>query len=250
MFDLDRLKSPNVFDDPFPILCFDNFLSQEENDKIYKSIIGRDEFDELKWSGRRQIRKGSKNYENLLKQEQTITDLYLFFNKKKVFEFFLSKFKNKSKFYLDDTKIINNFKTEYKNNFFERFKNKFFKDYKVSYLEMDFSKASKGYFREPHHDKNSRLISFLIYFNDLDPSDGGALEIFDYKKKPDVFLTQPKINDLIKVKTFLPKSRQLIVFLSNPISIHGVSQLVSSKKRVFAYGSYTLNKDADWKIFY
>ena len=56
---------------------------------------------------------------------------------------------------------------------------------------MDFSQAEKGYFREPHHDKNTRLINFLIYFNDLNESDGGALDIYGYKSLPDVLKAQP-----------------------------------------------------------
>ena len=35
----------------------------------------------------------------------------------------------------------------------------------ISYLDMDFSQASNGYFREPHHDKNTRIINFLLYIS-------------------------------------------------------------------------------------
>ncbi len=247
MIELNRLKNPHIIDKPFPILCFDNFLSDEENKDIYNSITKLDNFDEFKWGGRGQIRKGTNNYKNLLNQNKIINSLNLFFNNRKVFEFFLNKFTNKEQFNIDNSNIIKNFKQNYKKNFIEKIKNRFLKNHEVSFLEMDFSQASKGYFREPHHDKSSRLVNFLLYFNDLEPNDGGALEIFKYKNQPDVFLPQPNINDLIKVKTFVPKSKQLIVFLSNPISIHGVNKLISDKKRVFAYGSYTLNKSVNWK---
>ena len=248
MFDLNRLKDPEFIKSPFPILCFDDFLTNDENNEIYNSIMKEDNFDENKWSGRKQIRNGSENYVRLLSQNKIIENLYLFFNDKKILEFFLKKFENNSKFYLDRNKILKNFKNDNKQNIFQKLKSKIFQKNEISYLEMDFSKASKGYCREPHHDKNTRIISFLIYFNDLKPEDGGALEIFEYKKKPEIFLSQPKSDDLLKVKTFVPKSKQLIVFLSNPISIHGVSTLKSSKKRVFAYGSYTSNKIINWKL--
>lgn len=247
MFEISRLKNPYIIDNPFPILRFDDFLSDEENIDIYNSITKSDNFDELKWGGRGQIRKGTNNFKNLLNQSKIINNLNLFFNDKKVFEFFLKKFENKGQFNLDNSNIVNNFKQKYEKNFLETIKDKFLNDHQVSYLEMDFSQASKGYYREPHHDKSSRIVSFLLYFNDLEPNDGGALEIFKYKKQPDTFLPQPNISDLIKVKTFIPKSKQLIVFLSNPISIHGVNKLISEKKRVFAYGSYTLNKSVNWK---
>ena len=111
---------------------------------------------------------------------------------------------------------------------------------------MDFSQASNGYFREPHHDKNTRIISFLIYFNDLKPEDGGALEIFEYKKTRN-FLSQPKSDDLLKVKTFVPKSKINCIFIEFHLDTRS-STLKSSKKRVFAYGSYTSNKIINWKL--
>lgn len=99
-----------------------------------------------------------------------IENLYLFFNDKEILKFFLNEFENSSNFYLDGNRILNNFKNDYKENFFQKLKNKIFQNHEFSYLEMDFSQASKGYYREPHHDKNTRIISFLIYFNDLKSS--------------------------------------------------------------------------------
>lgn len=247
MIEINRLKNPKIIDNPFPLMSFDNFLTDEENDDIYNSITKLDNFDEIKWGGRGQIRKGTKKYKSLLNQNKIINNINLFFNNREVFEFFLNKFEKKGQFNIDNSNIIKNFKQKYQKNFVEKIKNKFLKNHEISYLEMDFSQATRGYFREPHHDKSSRIISFLLYFNDLDSGDGGALEIFKYKNQPDVLLPQPKISDLIKVKTFVPKAKQLIVFLSNPISIHGVNKLITNKKRVFAYGSYTLNKSVNWK---
>ncbi len=192
MFDLNRLKDPEFIKSPFPILCFDDFLTNDENNEIYNSILKEDSFDENKWSGRKQIRNGSENYMRLLSQNKIIENLYMFFNDKEIFKFFLKNFENNSKFYLDSNKILNNFKKDYKQNIFQKLKSKIFQKNEISYLEMDFSQASNGYFREPHHDKNTRIISFLIYFNDLKPEDGGALEIFEYKKKTRNFFISTK----------------------------------------------------------
>ena len=60
---------------------------------------------------------------------------------------------------------------------------------------MDFSVAKKGYFREPHHDKNTRIINFLLYLNTLENS-GGALEIYKYKKNKDNYSQFPKFDDV------------------------------------------------------
>ena len=48
---------------------------------------------------------------------------------------------------------------------------------------MDFSIAEKNYFREPHHDKRTRILSFLLYLNTTDIKSGGSLEIYEYKNK-------------------------------------------------------------------
>ena len=88
MFDLNRLKDPEFIKSPFPILCFDDFLTNDENNEIYNSILKEDSFDENKWSGRKQIRNGSENYMRLLSQNKIIENLYMFFNDKEIFKFF------------------------------------------------------------------------------------------------------------------------------------------------------------------
>ena len=47
---------------------------------------------------------------------------------------------------------------------------------------MDFSVAKNNYYREPHHDKDTRILSFLIYLNNTKASNGGSLEIYEFKK--------------------------------------------------------------------
>ena len=37
----------------------------------------------------------------------------------------------------------------------------------ILYLDIDFSISGKGYTRGPHRDRDSRIINFLIYLNNL-----------------------------------------------------------------------------------
>jgi hypothetical protein len=51
------------------------------------------------------------------------------------------------------------------------------------------------------------------------------------------------------IKEIQPSEGMLVLFLSTPLSIHGVSLLEGdSTQRFFSYGSYSLNKDVKWKI--
>ena len=244
-FNLDKF---NIIQNPFPLIIYNDFLTNIQNEEVYNGILNFNNFDSDKWGGRKQIRKETDNFSSLLENNQTIKDLYSFFNDKEIFDYFYSKFKRISKdseynFKLKNKHLV--YKQKYKKNIIQNIKNIFFFKTRTSFLEMDFSLAQSGYFREPHHDKNTRIINFLIYFNDLNEEDGGSLDIYGYKSMPKVFKTQPDEDLIIKQKSFLPKKKQLIIFLSNPISIHGVSKIVSNKKRIFAYGSYTLEKNVD-----
>ena len=49
-------------------------------------------------------------------------------------------------------------------------------------------------------------------------------------------------------KLIYPKQGTLVAFLSTPNSYHAASELLTEKnKRVFIYGSYSLNKKVNWK---
>ena len=117
------------------------------------------------------------------------------------------------------------------------------------YCDLDFSMAGFGYEREPHHDKENRILNFLFYINDFDSSDGGNFQIFDYKEKPEFYFRQPLTDNVFELKKIPPKQGHLITFLSTPDSIHGVDKIVSNnKKRYFFYGSYTSLEKVDWKM--
>ena len=53
----------------------------------------------------------------------------------------------------------------------------------IVYLDIDFSISSKGYSRGPHRDRDSRVINFLIYLNNLSKKDGARLKLYNVKKK-------------------------------------------------------------------
>ena len=42
--------------------------------------------------------------------------------------------------------------------------------------------SKRGYFREPHRDRSTRIINFLIYLNSIPRKNGGILEIFKTKR--------------------------------------------------------------------
>ena len=106
---------------------------------------------------------------------------------------------------------------------------------------MNYSLAFKGYKLKTHTDKNSRLIVFLLYLNELN-DDGGHLEI--YSKNPNV-------NDQFKLeKKFKPMGGKLIVFLSSPESFHNVSKIEKpNTERYFCYGGYTSMNQVNWSLY-
>ena len=58
----------------------------------------------------------------------------------------------------------------------------------------------------------------------------------------------PNKKNLKKVNTISPKQGKFLVFKSTPDSYHGVSKFKSlTKKRIFLYGSFSLNKPVIWK---
>ena len=117
------------------------------------------------------------------------------------------------------------------------------------FLDMDFSKSKKGYFRTAHRDRDTRIISFLIYLNTISKKDGGQFQVFDLKKKTEILQRFPNPKSVIEKKNFSPKSGQLFFFLSSPNSYHGVKKFLSkTKNRIFIYGSFTMDRKVNWKI--
>ena len=106
-------------------------------------------------------------------------------------------------------------------------------------MDIDFSSCSNGYFRSPHRDRDTRVISFLLYLNNVKKNDGGELEIYDFKtgKHINHYPRFPNIKKLRKVKNLRPISSTFIFFKSTPNSYHGVSRFKSNtnKKNFFVW---------------
>lgn len=255
----NRFKNKSVFTEPFPILVYKNFLTEKENKEIYQVIKNHDSFDAEKFGGRKQIRMGSQNFEKIIDNNSSLKNVSNFLNNKDTFKYFLKEINNLTSqnnfnFELDDS-----FKYEKnpKDLFFKKNSSrlsKFFKKIKNIYklkkqeiaLQIDFSLSSKGYRREPHTDKPTRILVMLIYFNNLSKEDGGSLDIYKYKNSKLNYNSQPSSKELCKMYSFVPKARSLIVFQSNPVSVHSVSKMITDKIRVFAYGAYTLKNSVNW----
>jgi len=234
-----------LFENPFPHIIYENFLSEDEQKKILDEILEVDN-----QSNVNKVMGGRYQYSvNLFNEKCKTKRLFNFFNSKKTFEILSKKLLSdieSSEFHLKVNKF-NKYYTKKKiyHSFLKKIFPFFFK--KSIFLHMDFSVSKNNYFREPHHDKKTRIISFLLYLNTISDNQGGALEIFKFrdKEKYERFPDKDKIFVEKKVK---PKSGRLVAFLSCPNSIHGVQKFEpkNNEKRVFAYGSYTSFFDVEW----
>ena len=72
---LERLNNKIEITDPFPLIIYNDFLKDSENDEIYSAIKSNEEFDTEKFGGRKQLRMGSKNFQNLLEKNICLNKL-------------------------------------------------------------------------------------------------------------------------------------------------------------------------------
>jgi len=266
MFTTERLSKYKIHKDPFPIIEIENFLSKEES-KIATEIIKNSSFDELVAEGRKNIRKGTTNFYELIKMHNFYSKLYDFFNDQNIYKFLFDKLdlisnESKSKFKIKTKpRKFNKDYYEYKRtihkiNIFQKFYNyiwrrapKIVKNlFSFCYFEMAFCMATKGYSTTIHTDKNTRILVYLLYLNDLDEKDGGNLEFYGKQNKlENLKITVPEQQDFFLTHKIKPQAGRLIVFLSNPISFHKAEKIInSSTKRCFCYGSYSSNIDIEW----
>tara|TARA_B110000977_G_C11065129_1_gene487524 strand:+ start:862 stop:1707 length:846 start_codon:yes stop_codon:yes gene_type:complete len=110
-------------------------------------------------------------------------------------------------------------------------------------LLFDYSKAGNGYSREIHRDSDNRLVVFILYLNSPSKTDnhkGGNFDIYKLiKGKKNVPFPDKK--NCKKIKSIKPKPGQLIVFLNDNNSFHGVEKMKNhSQSRDFIYGGFTL----------
>jgi hypothetical protein len=249
------LKKVNA---PYSIGYIDNFLTKEYCEKLYREIELFKDYDDLVMNGRMRVNKGSNKFKNYLESSPNLNFLYDNLNNKNFYLEMENKLKtlNQSKW----KPIIKNFnysKTNYGEQNFNLIKllrkswliSKLFK--KAINLDIDFSRSKKGYYRKAHRDRDTRIISFLIYLNTIDPKLGGEFEVFKLNKEEKEIKNLkrfPNEAEVSLVDKFSPKSGQLFLFQSSPNSYHGVSKFTSENQdRVFIYGSYSLDRKVDWK---
>ena len=239
-----NLKKIKLIKKPFPILITDNFIKSNIQKKIINEILEMDTNKPVK-----KVMGGRYQYSNhMFKKNSECNKIFNFFNQNSTFRLLFDYMNNVSNtFSIDKNSYINFVKNRNKlhiiiNKFFPILvKKKFF-------LEMDFSVAKNNYFRKPHHDKDTRILSFLLYLNTTKKINGGSLEIFKYNKSNKIFDRFPRRNKLKLIKKIPPKFGKLVVFLSSPDSIHGVEKFVAknNEKRIFLYGSYTSFSNVNW----
>ena len=239
-----NFKKIKLIKKPFPILITDNFIKSNVQKKLIKEILEMDNNKPVK-----KVMGGRYQYSNhMFKKDSECNKIFDFFNQNSTFRLLFDQMTNISNtFSIDENSYIDFVKNR---NKLDIIINKFFPvlNKKRFFLEMDFSVAKNNYFREPHHDKNTRILSFLLYLNTTKKKNGGSLEIYQYKKFNKIFERFPNKNNLKLIKKIPPKFGKLIVFLSSPESIHGVEKFVAknNEKRIFLYGSYTSFSNVNW----
>jgi len=243
----------------YPIIYFDNFLNKDEAKALCDEVEDFSNFDDLVMNGRNRVNKGSANFYKYLEKYPNVFKLYNDLNSEKNFLnfknlLFREKKMEKSSWkpqivpyeYSNDDygeQRFNIFKYLRKTNIVSNFFSK-----KIN-LDIDFSKSQYGYFRNAHRDRDTRIISFLIYLNTIDENEGGAFEVYNIKKDVKKLPRFPKLAEVEKSQKFPPKAGQLFIFLSSPNSYHGVSKFLShNKSRIFIYGSYSLDRKVKWLL--
>ena len=213
--------------------------------KIIKEILNVEKKIEVE-----KVMGGRHQYSNyLFEKDDLCSDIFNYFNKIETFEKIQEYISSDSnQFLIKDNPYKRFFK---KTNFFHAIAKKFFPSMLKNsfFLEMDFSVAKNNYYRESHHDKDTRILSFLIYLNNTKASNGGSLEIYEFKKNFKSLLERfPKKNNLILHNRIKPQFGQFIAFISSPDSIHGVEKFIAknNEKRIFLYGSYTAFNKVNW----
>jgi len=253
MINLKKAKYPKS---SFPLIKIDDLISNKLCDNLKIAIEKQKNFDDLVMNGRNRINKGSFTFKKFLSNSKSANKLYYSLNSQatfmKILKIFDKNFRNK--FWEYKQKNLKFSKINYGNQKGRALtkQNKKNKGKNIVNLDMDFSLSKNGYFREPHRDRSTRIINFLIYLNSIPKKNGGTLEIFKTKKKlvknSVLYPRFPKKNSLKKINNFQPKKKQGLFFLSSPDSYHGVSKFISKNKvkRVFIYGSFSLNKTVKW----
>ena len=253
----------------------DNFIDKELCERLiqasekYNNIEKKNEIH----GGRQFLSSTSLEFNKLLKNSKDWADLESKINSKEFLEFCINKLELKNKkFSLVNyfkQKKFTKFKKLYKQSsntpakliskknliiyFFLRvyrdalrkikFSKLFYPNKNAVELLFDYSKAGNGYSRKIHRDSDNRLVVFLIYLNSPSKDDnheGGNFDIYRIINGIKN-IAYPNKEDCKIIESIKPSPGQLIVFLNNDESYHGVGQMKNhSEYRHFIYGGFTL----------
>ena len=257
MLRIEKLKKVNG---NFPVLVGSNIIPKSICKILIEEISCSKSFDDMIMGGRSRINKGSKNFNNYIKQSKISKKLFKLFNSKsfykKIENIFKKKFKNRSWENSNLPKVFNpkkfTIKKKLNSSELQKLLGNNYSNPKVN-LDIDFSVSKGGYRLRPHRDDITRLYNFLIYLTDIPKKNGGSLTIYRKKIKKNIrksFRRFPKISELEVVKEFTPRQGTVVFFQSTPNSYHGVKRFIEKNcpKRFFIYGSYALNKPVIWKF--
>ena len=252
-----NFKNIEIIYKPYPYLIINDFISEEYSADLKKDILSFNNFDDKVMINRNRINKGSKNFTKILSTSKSIKKFYSDLNSMETFDKFYKLFNLKNSSWKIDEKVKyfskNNYgkqKDDFTENLVKFLTSKNIIRTKLN-LDIDFSVSGKGYNRGPHRDRETRILNFLLYLNSFDEKDGGDFRIYDFQnnefKNQNDYPRFPHKNLVFSVRSVQPKKSTLIAFLSTPNSYHAAGEfLPEDKKRVFIYGSYSLNKKVNW----
>lgn len=236
----------------YPVVKIDNFLEKKFCHNIILEMEKFNVFDDKVMVSRNRINKGSNNFKNFINNSVHSKKLYNKLNTYRCF-LFMKRLLNLNN---SNWRFFNSIKYFSKTNYGEQETTILTKIKKIFNrtrfvktslnLDIDFSIAERGYYRNIHRDRDNRVINFLLYFNNVESKSGGSFNIYSYNKNYFPRFPNKKFTK-IKKKIF-PKIGTLVIFLSSPNSYHEAGKFLSRKneKRFFLYGSYCLNKKVLW----
>ncbi len=247
-------KFKKIKDLDFHNLVIENYFSKKNSKKIIRELKKFGKYDDEVMGGRKRINKGSKNFFKFINISPESKKFYDKINNYSFFKKIQKNFSDKKKLYdlsPNQSKFIFSKKLFGSQSGKKITKTKTDLNKNILYLDIDFSISGKGYTRGPHRDRDSRIINFLIYLNNLTPKDGGNLQLFNVRDK-NLNLSKKrhiKKKYLKLIKNLRAKAGKAIFFMSSPNSYHSVTDFYAKKNkyRYFIYGSFSLNKKVKWK---
>ena len=183
-----NLKNPKIFYKPWPHIIIEDFLTVNFSQSLKNEILKFKNTDDKVMVNRERINKGSKNFQKIVSKNFNSKKIFKFLNSIDTFQKIYDCFSNHNIDWVVDENL-ENFSESYYGKQYDSVVEKLTKflvsakilKTKIN-LDFDFSVSGRGYFRAPHRDRETRILNFLIYLNSFNECDGGAFELFNYKK--------------------------------------------------------------------